>query len=79
MNPPYSSARSASTVPPVKQWNTPFKLSSFRESISLNNSSQAFRIQVGWAKERGLPIVIHVRDAWEELFNEMDSLNDDSL
>ena len=40
---------------------------------------EAFRIQVGWAKERELPIVIHVRNAWEELFEEMDKLNDESL
>jgi TatD DNase family protein len=49
------------------------------EKKHIEAQREAFRIQVGWAKERGLPIVIHVRDAWEELFNEMDSLNDDSL
>jgi len=40
---------------------------------------EAFRIQVRWAKEREIPIVIHVRNAWEELFEEMDNLNDESL
>ena len=38
---------------------------------------EAFRIQVGWAKERELPIVIHVRNAWEELFEEIDKLKED--
>jgi TatD DNase family protein len=41
--------------------------------------SQAFLTQVRMAKERGLPIVIHVRDAWNELFTLMDQVNDDSL
>ena len=35
--------------------------------------------QCNWAKERSLPIVIHVRDAWEELFEVMDKVNDSSL
>ncbi|PCJ80933.1 MAG: hydrolase TatD [Bacteroidetes bacterium] len=49
------------------------------EKKHIDAQREAFRIQVGWAKERGLPIVIHVRDAWEELFKELDYLNDDSL
>lgn len=40
---------------------------------------QAFRTQVGWAKKMGLPIVIHARDSYNELFDELDELNDDSL
>ena len=41
--------------------------------------SEAFLTQAKMAKERGLPIVIHVRDAWEELFSLMDKVNDESL
>jgi len=41
--------------------------------------SEAFLLQAKMAKKRGLPIVIHVRDAWEELFTLMDQVNDDSL
>ena len=41
--------------------------------------SEAFLTQARIAKERGLPIVIHVRDAWEELFTLMDKVNDESL
>lgn len=39
----------------------------------------AFIEQCSWAKERNLPIVIHVRDSWEELFETMDKVNDDEL
>ena len=39
----------------------------------------AFAEQCEWAKERALPIVIHVRDAWNELFEMMDKVNDDKL
>lgn len=39
----------------------------------------AFREQVSWAKELGKPIVIHVRDAFREVFDLMDELYDDSL
>ena len=39
----------------------------------------AFIEQCAWAKERKLPIIIHVRDSWEELFETMDIVNDDEL
>ena len=39
----------------------------------------AFIEQCAWAKERNLPIVIHVRDSWEELFETMDKVNEDEL
>ena len=39
----------------------------------------AFIEQCTWAKERNLPVVIHVRDSWEELFETMDKVNDDEL
>lgn len=35
----------------------------------------AFRTQIGWAKEFGLPIVIHARDAFEEIFRILDEEN----
>ena len=40
---------------------------------------EAFRRQVAWAKELDLPVVIHVRDAFEELFALLDELNDSAL
>lgn len=33
----------------------------------------AFATQIGWAHERGLPLVIHSRDAWEDTFAVLDS------
>ncbi len=39
----------------------------------------AFVEQVNWAKERNLPIVIHARDSFPEIFRLLDTLNDDTL
>jgi len=41
--------------------------------------AQAFRIQIEWAKELNLPIVIHARDAFDEIFEIVDELNDSTL
>ena len=49
------------------------------DKTHLEDQKAAFTVQANWAKERNLPIVIHVRDAWEELFDVMDQVNDDSL
>jgi len=40
---------------------------------------EAFRIQVAWAKKYNLPIVIHCRDAFDELFVLLEELKDDKL
>ncbi|MDX2362530.1 MAG: TatD family hydrolase [Crocinitomicaceae bacterium] len=40
---------------------------------------EAFIIQVNWAKKLKLPIVIHAREAFDEIFEVLDELNDDSL
>lgn len=40
---------------------------------------EAFRIQIEWAKERGLPIVIHCRDAFPEVFEVVDACMDERL
>lgn len=39
----------------------------------------AFKIQIEWAKKLKLPIVIHVRDAFDEVFEVLDEVNDASL
>lgn len=39
----------------------------------------AFRQQIGWAKEKKLPIVIHVREAFNETFEIVDELNSKEL
>lgn len=40
---------------------------------------EVFETQLRWAKELALPVVIHVRDSFEEVFSSIDKLNDDRL
>jgi TatD DNase family protein len=40
---------------------------------------KAFEIQIEWAKELALPIVIHARDSFDEIFEVMDRLHDERL
>lgn len=49
------------------------------DKTTLNNQVDAFRTQIRWAKELGLPIVIHARDAFQEIFEVIDQLNDEKL
>ena len=39
----------------------------------------AFKTQIQWAKEKQLPIVIHCRDAFDEIFEVLEDVNDDNL
>ena len=39
----------------------------------------AFRQQIDWAKELDLPIVIHARESFDEIFEILDEVNDDRL
>lgn len=39
----------------------------------------AFRTQIEWAKELDLPVVLHVRDAFDETFALLDEMNDERL
>jgi len=45
----------------------------------INEQREAFQQQVQWAKALRLPIVIHAREAFDEIFEVLDVLNDDSL
>lgn len=45
----------------------------------INEQREAFEQQVQWAKALKLPIVIHAREAFDEIFEVLDVLNDDSL
>ncbi|MDG1331676.1 MAG: TatD family hydrolase [Crocinitomicaceae bacterium] len=45
----------------------------------VKEQAEAFRMQVEWAKELNLPIVIHAREAFEPIFEILDEINDDSL
>lgn len=44
-----------------------------------NQQQEAFDLQIRWAKEYGLPIVIHCRDAFEEVFEVLEGHQSDSL
>ncbi|MCC7333081.1 MAG: TatD family hydrolase [Flavobacteriales bacterium] len=45
----------------------------------LQQQQDAFRIQIDWAKQKNLPIVIHCRDSFDEIFEILDEKNDESL
>ncbi|NGM64879.1 TatD family hydrolase [Sphingobacterium sp. SGR-19] len=49
------------------------------DKSTLDFQRDAFRIQVDWAKTMGLPIDIHCRDAFDELFILLEELKDDKL
>jgi TatD DNase family protein len=45
----------------------------------IHEQEEAFREQIGWAKERGLPVVIHARDSFREIFRVLDQEWTDDL
>jgi TatD DNase family protein len=45
----------------------------------LKQQQEAFKIQINWAKEKNLPIVIHCRDAFDEVFEVLEEMKDDKL
>ncbi|MBK9190662.1 MAG: TatD family hydrolase [Crocinitomicaceae bacterium] len=49
------------------------------DKTTLSYQQKAFRQQIIWAKEKKLPVVIHVREAFEETFEIVDELNDENL
>jgi TatD DNase family protein len=49
------------------------------DKSTLGWQQDAFRTQVGWAKELSLPIDIHCREAFDEVFELLDELKDDKL
>lgn len=49
------------------------------DKSTLEFQKKAFRTQIKWAKEKKLPIVIHVREAFTETFEIVDELNDENL
>ena len=38
----------------------------------LRQQVESFRIQISWARERGLPVVIHARESFREIFEVLD-------
>ena len=49
------------------------------DSSFLTQQQEAFRTQIKWAKEKKLPIVIHCRDAFDEIFEILEQEKGDSL
>jgi len=49
------------------------------DETTLGFQQNAFKTQIKWAKEKKLPIVIHVRDAFNECFEIVDQMNDENL
>lgn len=45
----------------------------------IKEQKHAFRKQIDWAKDLDLPIVIHARNSFNEIFEIMDEVNDDHL
>ncbi len=45
----------------------------------LQQQQDAFKLQIEWAKENKLPIVIHCRDAFDEIFEILEEVKDDDL
>jgi TatD DNase family protein len=49
------------------------------DKSTLNNQIEAFKIQINWAKELKLPIVIHCRDSFDEVLAVLEEEKDDDL
>ena len=45
----------------------------------LTQQQEAFRTQIQWAKEKKLPIIIHCRDAFDEIFEVLETEKSDDL
>ena len=49
------------------------------DKSTLKNQQDAFRIQIQWAKDYKLPIVIHCRDAFDEVFEVLEEEKSEDL
>ncbi len=49
------------------------------DTSTLDNQKEAFRFQIQLAKEKGLPIVIHCRDAFDEIFEVLEGERGEDL
>ena len=71
----------------VKQWLNKRKFKAvgeigidlYWEKAFLKEQQDAFLTQINWAKELNLPIVIHCRDAFQEIFEVLEQVKDDKL
>jgi TatD DNase family protein len=51
----------------------------YRDSTFRKEQMEMFRIQTGWAKDLKLPVVIHSRDSFSEIFSLLDELGTENL
>ena len=51
----------------------------FWDKTLLKQQQIAFKTQIVWAKEKNLPIIIHCRDAFDEIFEVLEEVNDEQL
>ena len=49
------------------------------DKTTLKEQIKTFEKQINWAKEFSLPIVIHARDSYREIFDVLDEMNDENL
>ncbi|MCB0472259.1 MAG: TatD family hydrolase [Flavobacteriaceae bacterium] len=71
----------------VKQWLDKRKfyavgeigIDLFWDTKYLQQQQDAFRKQIEWAKEKTLPIVIHIRDSFDEVFEILEEMKGDKL
>lgn len=49
------------------------------DKTTLDIQKEAFRMQIAWAKRLDLPIVIHCREAFDEIFEILSELKDEKL
>ena len=49
------------------------------DKTTLSIQQEAFRTQIEWAKQFGLPIVIHCREAFDEIFEILNEMKDEKL
>lgn len=49
------------------------------DKSTLTFQEEAFAIQIEWAKKRKLPIVIHARESYDEIFKVLNKCNDENL
>ena len=71
----------------VKQWLDKRKfyavgeigIDLYWDKTFLKQQQYAFKTQIQWAKEKNLPIIIHCRDAFDEIFEVLEEVKDDKL
>lgn len=49
------------------------------DKSTLDIQIDAFKTQIQWAKDKSLPIIIHARDSFDEIFEVLDEVNDEQL